>query len=75
MGEKENATTRFRSSEVLKFAVIEKSKCVGVNISRGLPVGPHLVRPDVHNRPTTTRFTAAPAVELGEYLDFYSACI
>ncbi|KRZ32650.1 hypothetical protein T4C_1798 [Trichinella pseudospiralis] len=95
MGEEENATTRFRSNEVLKFsnthreilttrfrvgifhwlfvvvcmrAVIEKSKCVGANISRGLPVGPHLVRSDVHNRPLT-RFTAAPAVEAREYLD------
>ncbi|KRY89739.1 hypothetical protein T4D_11941 [Trichinella pseudospiralis] len=67
MGEEENATTRFRSNEVLN-AVIEKSKCVGANISRGLPVGQHLVRPDVHNRPLT-RFTAAPAVEAREYLD------
>ncbi|KAL1285951.1 DNA mismatch repair protein MutS [Trichinella pseudospiralis] len=67
---REILTTRFRVGifhwlfvVVCMRAVIEKSKCVGANISRGLPVGPHLVRSDVHNRPLT-RFTAAPALFL-----------
>ncbi|KRX76682.1 hypothetical protein T06_12009 [Trichinella sp. T6] len=46
----------FRSHFVV-VGVIEKSKCVDANISRGLPVGPHLVRPDVHNRPATCSCT------------------
>ncbi|XP_003371787.1 conserved hypothetical protein [Trichinella spiralis] len=41
----------------MQNGVIEKSKCVDANISRGLPVGPHLVRPDVHNRPATCSCT------------------
>ncbi|OUC40395.1 hypothetical protein D917_04104 [Trichinella nativa] len=54
-------TARFRvrkfSAHILLSGVIEKSKCVDANISRGLPVGPHLVRPDVHNRPATCSCT------------------